>query len=208
MFIEIPPSKKSIAFRRPVYGVGINDAHYQVMYVKDNKRSRCPYYCRWSEMLKRCYSHRLHKKRPTYKECIVIQEWLLFSNFRNWMKLQKWENRELDKDLLSFGVKIYSPETCLFVPSSINNIILENTATRGSYPKGVTKLKDRNVYRAMCNVNGKNNHIGYYPESELAHSAYMKFKGELIRDVANNYRDEQKLFDALIERSNEFLGVI
>ena len=101
-----------------VYGVGINDAEYSVHeYKKINGRRktvwRCPYYNRWIDILKRCYSKGFHSKNPTYKGCTVSEEWLIFSNFRDWMIKQNWEGKQLDKDLLFEGNKIYNPETCV-----------------------------------------------------------------------------------------------
>jgi hypothetical protein len=43
----------------------------------------------------------------------------------------------LDKDILYKGNKIYSPDTCVFVPQEINALFVKNDANRGDLPIGV-----------------------------------------------------------------------
>ena len=99
-FPIIPAGKLSISMRKPVYGVGINDAQYKIKPKVGGKRIECPYYRRWLNMLERCYDARLKERCPTYVGCYVSDEWLLFSNFRAWMCKQDWVGLYLDKDIL------------------------------------------------------------------------------------------------------------
>jgi len=116
-------SKSSLSRRSLVYGVGLNDSDYNTITKRNNKIIwRCQFYAKWEGMLKRCYSSRYHKTRPTYIGCSVCPEWRYFSKFRLWMENQKWEGLELDKDLLVKGNKIYGPNTCCFIPQAINSI--------------------------------------------------------------------------------------
>ena len=85
-FIEIQANKHSISTRRPVYGVGINNAWYMTQVTIEGKKCRCTYYKTWHSMLTRCYNDKHHKKQPRYKDCSVCTDWLLFSNFSAWMK--------------------------------------------------------------------------------------------------------------------------
>ena len=81
---------------RLVQGVGVNDAGYRVaikerLPCSNGKRIQkevwmCPYYSKWKSMLVRCYSTKYHQRRPTYKDCSVCNDWLLFSNFRKWVE--------------------------------------------------------------------------------------------------------------------------
>jgi len=64
-FKTIPVTKQSIAQRKLVYGVGINDAEYQVNPAIDGSRVMCPAYAAWHGMMKRCYSDKYHNKKPT-----------------------------------------------------------------------------------------------------------------------------------------------
>ena len=84
--------------------------------------------------------------RPFYKDITCCQEWLIFSNFKSWMKQQDWEGKQLDKDLLIYQNKIYSPETCVFVDRKINQFLVKSNNSRGKYPLGVSyRNKNKDV---------------------------------------------------------------
>lgn len=184
IFQRIPASKKSIAFRKPVCGVGINDADYITRLQIDKKRYPCPYYEKWVGMLRRCYGK---KQRPNYKGCTVCVEWFLFSCFRKWMDTQDWQEKELDKDLLVQGNKIYSPSTCLFVSQEINTLLTDHRRGRGKYPQGVGFNKGK--YRARCNIDGSSIFIGHFCTIDKAHEAYKSFKYSVIKKVALEQAD-------------------
>lgn len=114
IFIEVKANSKSIAKRRPVHGHGINNANYITNPKINGRTVVCPYYRKWSGILERCFSKAYKEKNETYKDVIICSEWLLFSNFKEWMKTQDWEGKEIDKDLLVSGNKTYSPELCVF----------------------------------------------------------------------------------------------
>ena len=130
--------------RKLIYGVGINDADYPTQSCKiighvDGKQKRkllwaCPFYRRWTSMLGRCYCKKFLQNSPTYQNCFVCNEWLTFSKFKAWMETQDWEGKELDKDLLSGECKVYSPETCVFVPRNVNMFMIESLSSRGECP--------------------------------------------------------------------------
>lgn len=77
----------------------------------------------WRGILQRCYIKRL--TLPTYQDVTVCAEWKCFQNFAKWFEnnfkphMIKWH---LDKDILLKGNKVYSPETCCFVPHEVNNL--------------------------------------------------------------------------------------
>jgi len=98
--------------RKLVFGIGTNNAEYNV--------EGCLYYRKWYNMLRRCYRTPQH---PAYIGVTVCKEWHRFNNFKTWMKDKEWEGLELDKDLRVVGNKVYSPETCMFVPSELNNLL-------------------------------------------------------------------------------------
>jgi len=146
-----------------VCGVGFNDSDVV---------TKCdPFYSRWKGMLVRCYSAKYHAKRPTYIGCTVCDEWLTFSNFKSWMEKQDWKGKELDKDILVIGNKLYSPELCVFVTKLTNSFILDRASSRGSYPLGVYFDKKEGKIRAICKnpFSGKCEHLGYFscPDGSL-----------------------------------------
>ena len=89
----------------------------------------------WHGMLRRCYSEKYHEKYPTYKDCEVSEEFHNFQNFARWYNDNYYEIEGetmcLDKDILVKHNKIYSPETCIFVPQSINLLFIKNDKSRG-----------------------------------------------------------------------------
>ena len=188
-FQEIPANNLSLFGRKPIYGIGINDADYQTNHKINGKKVGCPFYVRWHSMIVRCYSAKSKAKYPTYIGCSVCDEWLTFSNFKEWMVKQDWEGKQIDKDILVQGNKVYSPETCLFVSSQINSLFLDKVPCRGAYPRGVSFNKPRKMFFAICSVRGKHKHIGCYTTSEEAHEAYKTFKYNLIAEIAVNQQE-------------------
>ena len=184
MFQEIPASKQSLVQRKPVRGVGINDTDYQIKPTINGKKYRCPYYQRLVNMIQRCYSAKYQDRQPTYVGCTVCDEWLTFSVFKSWMITQDWKNKELDKDILNQGNKIYSPDSCIFVNREINALLVDQKSTRGLCPKGVSFHKQRKKFVVRMAINGKSTHIGLYLTPELASAAYLKTKYALIKEVA------------------------
>jgi len=196
-FIEMPASKNSLAKRKPVCGVGINDSSYIVQPVGGGK---CPYYTRWDAMIKRCYLP-WSMKCNCYVECYVSDEWLTFSNFRKWMIKQKWQDCDLDKDLLKPGNKIYSPEFCIFVPRSLNTLLGSSGISKGEWPQGVYFNKWHGKFQAACKAGKKRNHLGWFTTPEEAFEVYRKFKSNYIAEVAESYRSNERLYDGLIRHA-------
>lgn len=117
-----------LAKRKPVHGFGINDSDYKTVLSErvDGVLIRvwgCPYYLVWKDMLMRCYSDKYLEKNPSYSGCTVCEDWLYFSKFKLWMEKQDWKEKALDKDIKLRGNKHYSPETCIFVPSELNQLV-------------------------------------------------------------------------------------
>ena len=183
-----------------VKGVGINDANYvtskAVYTTVDGKRKKvvvwyCPYMLRWRNMLDRCYSPQ-REKLATYNEALVCNEWLTFSNFKEWMSAQDWEGKELDKDLLVKGNKIYSPETCVFVPSYINNLL---TGRYSDKLPGVLKNSGskKNPYRVTCrDGNGGLLQLGLYKTELEAHKAWQSAKIDVVRFQMERLKSDMK----------------
>lgn len=182
MFLMVKANALSIIKRKPVYGVGINDAKYNIYITVDGSRVMCPFYTKWKNMLNRCYSETSHRNSPSYIGCSVCDEWLLFSNFRRWMDTQDWEGKELDKDIMIDGNKIYSPDTCMFIDSSINTLVRKDKVNM--YAKGVSFDKRCNSFTASVHINGKKTYMGSFKILENAEMAYKKGKAIELRRVA------------------------
>lgn len=110
---------------------------------------QCPIYKRWLCVLERCFSEKWKKASPAYRDVTCCQEWLLFSNFRNWMITQDWEGKELDKDLRVFDSKVYSPDNCCFVSSGLNTFLVKGRTAQSPLPIGVyQKASKKNPFAA------------------------------------------------------------
>ena len=142
-FIEVKASAGSLAKRKPICGIAINDPWYTTTRSVDGGQVKCPIYSIWRAMIYRCYDPKRQAKQPTYKGCTICNEWLTFSNFRSWVLTQDWEEMELDKDLKKIGNKVYSSENCLFISGSLNKLLTNAASSRGEWPIGVSF--DRNV---------------------------------------------------------------
>lgn len=107
-------------------------------------------YSKWKNMICRCYSpNDLNYKRYGAKGINVDPSWHSYHNFYNDIPSLKGYERdlfvssklELDKDYLQNGIecKVYSKETCVLLPTSINHGLISpctNKTIIGISPEG------------------------------------------------------------------------
>lgn len=187
-----------------VYGVGINDADYPVFKTENGKIAwSCPYRRTWSNMLKRAYTDEFKREHPTYQDVTVCDEWHSFMCFRSWMVEQDWKGKELDKDILFQGNKVYSPDRCVFVDRVVNTFFLDSAATRGEWPIGVYWKEQRHKFVSRCRnpFTKKTEFLGYFTCPHHAHLAWKKRKHELACQLAEIQTDE-RVAEALRIRYN------
>lgn len=174
-----------------VFGVGVNDADYTVQPVVFGKQVACPFYRAWKDMLMRCYSAKYQAKYPTYIGCSVAPEWLSFMTFRAWMIRRNWVGNDLDKDILVPGNKVYSPQTCVFISSGLNNFTVDRAADRGEWPIGVDLHKYSGRFRASCRnpFTGRKESLGLFTCPDAAHEAWRARKHQLSLQLAEQQTD-------------------
>ena len=166
---------------------------------------RCVFYTTWAGMIRRCYSESSKIKYPSYLGCSVCDEWKFFSNFKRWMQRQEYKGKELDKDLILKGNKIYSPANCLFLSPNVNTFIITSKSIRGEYPIGVTeyRLKDKVRFVANCRnpitKDRLRKYIGSFDTPFEAHKAWQKKKLEYAIALSN-LPENGYLGDLLINR--------
>ena len=185
-----------MASRKPLCGVGINDAGY----VTQKNGKTCPLYRRWKDMIERCYS----QKKRTFGMAQVCEEWLMFSNFRDWMAEQAWAGMELDKDILIPGNKVYGPEACCFVGKDLNTLLNIESGPRSRVCLGVYKSKS-GMFEAKCRVDGACKLLGTFDNPEAAHKAWQVQKAENIEAAVSAYSTSatfrQDVANALLSRA-------
>lgn len=182
-------------YRKIIFGIGINDADYDIsksVKVAEGKWRivwTCPYYNKWRGVLERCFCPKLKVKRPTYTDVTCCKEWLTFSNFKSWMETQDWQGKHLDKDIIGNG-KLYSPETCIFVTPLVNTCLLTNESTRGDHPLGVSFHKRIKKFAAcISQANDIKTHLGYFNDAQDAHKVWQKAKVEVLNGILDIQTD-------------------
>ena len=183
-----------------VAGVGLNDGTYPAVKTKEHDL--------WRSMLARSYTDRNLKLKPAYVGCTVSDNFKNYTYFYEWCNSQigfkKYDENNrmfaLDKDLLQKGNKIYSENTCVFVPMEINNLIVKSDSLRGDLPVGVMYDKARDKFQSQMWVNNKRMFLGRFNTAEEAFFKYKESKEQHIKTVANKWKGliDYKAYEALI----------
>ena len=121
------------------------------------------------------------------------------------MVVQDWEGKQLDKDLLFEGNKVYSSESCVFVEGRVNNFITDRGAARGEWLIGVYWDKGAGKFMSQCRnpLTKKKEYLGYFKCELEAHKAWLKRKLELARQLAAIQTDE-RVGRALVSRYTNY----
>ena len=173
-----------------VYGVGIIGAKYPSRVNGVLTRE----YKLWMDMLRRCYSDGFKKKHPAYKDCEVSENFKSYEYFYEWCHKQIGfgvDGFEIDKDLLTKGNKVYSEDTCVFIPQETNLVLIKGTALRGEHLIGVYWHKKDKVFVAQVSRNkGKPEYLGSFKTEIEAFNAYKQTKESYIKELANKWKNK------------------
>ena len=177
-----------------VCGVGVTGAKYptKINGIKTKE------YMLWQSMLKRCYNNTYKKKYPTYEGCEVSENFKSFEYFYEWCHKQVGFDNDgngnpfqLDKDLLIKGNKVYSENTCVFIPEDVNLLLTKNTASRGKHLIGVHWSNSNKAFVAQVNKNkGKQEYLGRFNTELEAFNAYKQAKEAFIKEQANKFKSQ------------------
>ena len=157
-------------YRRIIYGVAcVGDTYTN----GDHRKA----YSLWKSMIDRCYNH--HHVR-NYEHCFVCLRWLIFENFledlpkiphyQDWLNSTE-ETYSLDKDYLqpNMPVKVYSPDTCIFMPLVDNQrlAMIQSKHTRANKYYGV--YYDRGGYKVSNTIRTcYDTPVGYFDDEVAA----------------------------------------
>ena len=173
-----------------VYGVGVVGTKYPTMINGRNTKE----YGLWQNMLTRCYNDTYKNKQPTYIDCEVSDNFKSYEYFYEWCNKQIGfgvKGFDLDKDLLIKGNKVYSEDSCIFLPHEINSLLVKRTASRGEYLIGVYWSKTANAFKATVRKNkGWQKHLGYFTTELEAFNAYKVAKESFIKEQANKWKSQ------------------
>lgn len=182
---------------KPIFGIGINTGEFPASI--GNKPTK--EYILWTGMLRRCTREWLIKK-PTYIGCTISENFKSYAFFYEWCQEQVgFENKDdknmawhLDKDLLIKGNKLYSEDTCVFIPLRVNSLLVKGDSIRGKYPIGVRKQTKDKRFKSYCKDGtegtNKQTQLGSFDTVEEAFQAYKTFKEAIIKRVAEKYKDQ------------------
>ena len=159
-------------------------------------------YDTWRAMMRRCYDVKAQEKHPTYLDCSVDERFHDFQDFADWFYDNPYSNLgyHLDKDLLFPSNKIYSPETCCFVPQELNSLLTDHRSARGDLPQGVCLHKSSGKFRARVGVDGKRRSLGCFDCPNEAYQTYKSAKERYVKNKALEWanRIEWNVFVALM----------
>lgn len=152
-----------------------------------NSRGKRDTYLNWIAMLQRCYVDMDGKYPAYYGIATVCDAWLNYQNFAEWYENNYYEipneRLHIDKDILYKGNKIYSPETCMLIPQTINEVFRENSK----------KAKDKDLpetirrYREKYTVSFRGRKIGTYKTVDECLKKYNHEKSFYIKDMVRHY---------------------
>lgn len=139
----------------------------------------------YAEMLRRCNPSNQKGKYAAYAGC--CSDFVDFQDFASWAVVQQGYGLQLDKDILIKGNKVYSKETCCFVPTEINNLLTNCRSKRGNHPVGVS-YDSRAGYKVCVSDNGTKVYLGYFPTADEAFTVYKHKKECVVKIRASQFR--------------------
>jgi len=148
----------------------------------------------WSSMIQRVRTgSSAQTDRNLYSG--TSQEFGDFNSFAIWCNNQKgYLNKDsnnkfwsLDKDIILPFNKVYSEDTCAFVPNELNCLLTYSSKTRGEYPLGVHFDKRGQKFAAQASLNGTRKFLGYSTNAMTAHRAYQVFKIDKFSEMIVKY---------------------
>ena len=150
----------------------------------------------WHSMIYRCYSN--DDIYSSYKNTTVCEDWHNCATFCEW-----YENNypyhikdikfQIDKDLLQLNKKekIYSQETCIFLPHKINSFFTNVQSNNTSGFTGVGYVKNKKIYAVVIKNfdTGKNIYLGSSKDINKANDIYINGRAEQSEKAKKYMRD-------------------
>lgn len=182
--------------KRKVYNIGLNDYNGKIFIDGRHIES----YIIWRSILRRCYDPKSHEISPAYIGCEVCEDWKYFSKFKDWYDSNYPQidgiKFHLDKDLLGEDSKIYSPETCIFLPARINTFLTNKKENNSSGHTGVSWKKSTSKWIVQIRdfETSKLKYLGYFDNIDDASNTYKVARTEQV-EKAKNYMRSLGVYD-------------
>lgn len=152
-------------------------------------------------------------KSSSYYLVRISERWKSYDNFYYDICNKKGYNYKdekgvyfsLDKDLLSNGKKLYSNETCCFLPNAVNQFLSTRYKKCSNLPVGVVYNKKDKKYQAQISKDGKRIYLGQFKRIKEAREVYCKEKNNHAKELAKRYKMqiEDEAYLALINYKEE-----
>jgi len=168
-------------YHKSVFGIGyVGEGNYKT---KENGKFTI-FYQQWKNMLLRCYV-KADRHRP-YEDAKVCDEWLNFQTFAKWYDEHYYEVNErlhIDKDIKVKDNNTYSPDACMLVPQSINEVFKRNTKKKTDTDLPETIKRAGTGYK----VGFRGKSLGVYKTVEECFNKYNEVKKEYIKELVEKY---------------------
>lgn len=160
----------------------------------------------WLNMIQRCtLGSAAQNRQPSYIGCEASAMFKDFQSFVEWHCDQigyDQDSYELDKDILVIDNKLYSEDTCVLVPSALNNFFVANNVRRGEYPIGVSYHKHTDKFQAQIRIECKKIYLGIYNSPQEAHAIYTlakiaEIERWILRLTNGEYKVDKRVVEAL-----------
>ena len=173
-----------------VHGVGyIGEGRHRCKV--DNKSMLS--YETWNSMLYRCYNKRKDGQNDSYYGIVeVCKEWHNYQNFAEWYYENFYtvgeESMCLDKDTICRDNKIYSPETCVFLPKKLNVAFIKISQDKF----WINDIRSNGMERFSCQItlNGKQKYLGIFNTKEELIEYKNKIRREHLLNLISEYEEK------------------
>lgn len=145
----------------------------------------------WYAMMRR-----ITKGQGNYTQVTCDDRFKDFDYFHEWCQEQvgfrevdnKGKIFSLDKDILSDGFGVYSPETCVFVPPVLNNLFKSSCRDlpRGVFRRGAKKSSSKQYYTSISK-GGRHVYLGDFHSIEEAKGVYEAARKDYLLELYGTY---------------------
>ena len=173
-----------------------------------NARTHQKSYKHWKKMRSRCYNIKELNKKKCYQNTLICDEWQDYEKYKVWYDEHYIDGWQIDKDLLSDSEKIYSPQTCCFLPIELNAFLSSFTKNSTSNTPCIGVFIRYGRYHARYRTPEKYYNLGTFETLEEAKYAYNSFKKQRFLEHIEKYKDqlEPRVLDALLKFSEKTFG--